>query len=165
MIVHYRIESNMSFKEKSQIALMILAILLYGVVSFSILNVHGEDFPDYFVAGFVYINGEKTDGIEVIVSVPGYENRSNISHYDADYDLHGLYKIGFYADQGQYYLAEENFLKAIEVEPNYTKAYYNLGIVYLRQEKRDLAKKNFQKVLKLEPNNQQAKTNIDLLNQ
>ena len=102
MISYYKMEVNMSFKEKSQIVFMVLAILLSSVVSFSILNVHGEDFPDYFVAGFVYINGEKTDGIEVILSVPGYENRSNISHYDADYDLHGLYKIGFYADQGQY---------------------------------------------------------------
>ena len=91
----------MSFKEKSQITLIVLVILLSSTVSFSIF-VHGEDLPDYFVAGFVFINEEKTDGVEVIVSVPGYENRSNISHYDADYDLHGLYKIGFYAKQGQY---------------------------------------------------------------
>ena len=90
----------MNFKKILAMAsLIILLSVSWIILSMPVIK---ADTPDYFVAGFVYINGEKTDGIEVIVSVPGYENRSNISHYDADYDLHGLYKIGFYADQGQY---------------------------------------------------------------
>ena len=40
---------------------------------------------------------------------------------------------------------------AIEIDLNYTEAYYNLGILYHKQEKIELAKRCYEKTLKLDP--------------
>ena len=60
------------------------------------------------------------------------------------------FKQGFgYQDQGNLDQAVEEYKKAIELNPNYLKAYMNLGAVYMQQEKYDQAIEEFNTVIKL----------------
>ncbi|XP_071703756.1 uncharacterized protein [Rutidosis leptorrhynchoides] len=56
--------------------------------------------------------------------------------------------------------------KAIEIDPNYSKAYSRLGFVYYAQGNyRDAIKKGFAKALQLDPNNESVKENIKVAEQ
>ena len=51
--------------------------------------------------------------------------------------------------------------KIIKLNPNFDKAYYNLGLIYLNVDKDlDIAKLNFEETLKLNPDYIQAKDMI-----
>lgn len=51
---------------------------------------------------------------------------------------------------------ETNYLKAINLKPNYDLAYFDLGLFYFNQKKYDLAKKYFELNLQYSPGNQNA---------
>jgi O-antigen ligase len=51
---------------------------------------------------------------------------------------------------------ETNYLKAIDLKPNYDHAYFDLGLLYFNQKKYDLAKKYFELNLQYSPGNQNA---------
>lgn len=53
--------------------------------------------------------------------------------------------------------AEEDFLKAIEMEPWNPEGYLGLGLLYLNEGLKVKAKKQLQKALEIDPNHQQAK--------
>ena len=57
--------------------------------------------------------------------------------------------------------ALENFTKAIELNPNYTEAYFARGLAYYKLKDRENAKSDLNKCLQLQPNHEEA---IDLLN-
>ena len=88
-------------KQKKVLSTVVMAIMLLSVVMAVVPTTEAADNPDYFIAGQVFVNGMPTDGVEVILSVPGQENRSNISYYNEIYDLHGIYKVGIHANLGQ----------------------------------------------------------------
>ncbi|HQP59432.1 MAG TPA: tetratricopeptide repeat protein, partial [Petrotogaceae bacterium] len=47
--------------------------------------------------------------------------------------------------------SEENFKKAIEKEPLYVNAYLELGMLYLKINKKELAREMFNKVISMQP--------------
>lgn len=65
-----------------------------------------------------------------------------------------------YGRHGDLKKAEEEFKKAIEINPNYGDAYHNLANTYLQMKKYDLAIENYQKALKTNPNLWQSYQNI-----
>jgi len=56
--------------------------------------------------------------------------------------------------------AVDYFTKAIELDPNYNKAYNNLGCAYLIAQDYQKARENFQKSVDLEPTNARAQCNL-----
>lgn len=57
-----------------------------------------------------------------------------------------------YLQKEEYALALKEFNKAIEVDPNFVRAYYNRGQVYYLTEKKDSALNEFQKALEIDLN-------------
>jgi hypothetical protein len=61
--------------------------------------------------------------------------------------------------------AKNRLLKIIKMNPNYEKAYYNLGLIYLNVEKDiDKAKEYFQKAISLNPDYKLAIENLNYIN-
>ena len=56
--------------------------------------------PDGDAIGIIYVDGIPTDGVEITLSVPNKPDITDTSYYNEPYDMHGLYKISFYANQG-----------------------------------------------------------------
>ncbi len=52
---------------------------------------------------------------------------------------------------GEMQKAEENFLKAIELDPQYPQSYHNLGILQAAQQRTEESIKNLEKLVELEP--------------
>ena len=50
-----------------------------------------------------------------------------------------------YANEGRHKEAIEKYKKAIELEPNYVQAHYNLARIYEKLEKRGMAKEEYKK--------------------
>lgn len=65
-----------------------------------------------------------------------------------------------YAGVGQLDIAVENYEKAIEINPDYAKAYYNLAGAFEEQNKYDKAVQAYKKSISLEPENPQAHNNL-----
>uniref|UniRef100_A0A0R0GNK6 Uncharacterized protein n=3 Tax=Glycine max TaxID=3847 RepID=A0A0R0GNK6_SOYBN len=66
-----------------------------------------------------------------------------------------------YTQINKYTEAIQDCLRSIEIDPNYTKAYSRLGLVYYAQGNyRDAIHKGFRKALQLDPNNESVKENI-----
>ena len=57
----------------------------------------------------------------------------------------------------------EQFRHAIRVNPNYAKAYFNLGKIYDEQDRLDEAVENFEKALRLEPGIAEIHKNLALV--
>lgn len=64
-----------------------------------------------------------------------------------------------YYYKGQYDRAIEDYNKAIELNPNYTYAYYNRGLAYYQKVQYDLAIENYNKAIYLDPNDAHAYNN------
>jgi tetratricopeptide (TPR) repeat protein len=60
--------------------------------------------------------------------------------------------------------AEPLLKKAIEADPTLAKAYYELGMVYVRMQKNAEARQNLQKFIELDPKSRDAATAKDMLN-
>ena len=67
-----------------------------------------------------------------------------------------------HARVGELKKAEENFIIAIELEPNNASFYNNLGNVQKQMGRLDEAEKNYRKVIELEPNNAGAHYNLGI---
>ena len=67
---------------------------------------------------------------------------------------HALSKIGKLSEANEFYN------KAIEVDPMYTIAYYNLGVIHTKLGELDQAIESYMKVIEIEPDNAPALNNI-----
>ena len=65
--------------------------------------------------------------------------------------------------QDEYDSAAHFFIKTLELSPNYTDAWYNLGLCDLKRNFNKEARECFTNVLKLDPNYPQAKKELDAL--
>lgn len=65
-----------------------------------------------------------------------------------------------YSISGNINAALNEYLKAIQIDPNYACAYNNLGYAYRLKGKIDLAIENYNKVLELKPTDDTAHTNL-----
>ncbi|KAH9615901.1 hypothetical protein KSS87_004579 [Heliosperma pusillum] len=71
-----------------------------------------------------------------------------------------------YTQVHKYNEAIKDCLKAIEIDPNYSKAYSRMGLAYYAQGKySDAINKGFRKALELDPNNDAVKENIRVAEQ
>ena len=68
-----------------------------------------------------------------------------------------------YQDLKSYYLAEENYKKALEIDKKSDWIHYNLGSVYFDQKKYDDAEKAFNEVLRLDPDFDYAQLGLGAL--
>ncbi len=62
--------------------------------------------------------------------------------------------------QGKLQEAENLYKKILKIDPNFIKAYNNLGIVFRQQGNLELAEENYRKAIKLDPNYFQAYGNL-----
>jgi tetratricopeptide (TPR) repeat protein len=67
----------------------------------------------------------------------------------------------YLADQGESAFAIRFFQEAIRLQPNYDRAYYNLGLAYLKQDLIIEAREMFEMALKKNPNNAGAREMLD----
>jgi superkiller protein 3 len=74
------------------------------------------------------------------------------------YNLARAYKIN-----EKYDLATESFKKVLETDPDYVKAHYELGQLYLKANNKEMAKKHFARVIDLEPLSKQGKDSQEYL--
>jgi Tfp pilus assembly protein PilF len=68
-----------------------------------------------------------------------------------------------YQMQGNFSLAESNYLKALEIDSTNVLVHFNLADMYLQLERYDLASHAFKQVLALEPDNVIAKQTLELM--
>src|SRR5665811_843159 len=79
--------------------------------------------------------------------------------YAQDYQTY--YKNGYeYFLQGKYEMAEQDYKKAIELNPNFENAHYWLGKVYTQTGVYDQAIEQWKEVLRINPGNQYAFRNL-----
>jgi tetratricopeptide (TPR) repeat protein len=67
------------------------------------------------------------------------------------------------AKAGEMQKAEENFLKAIELDPHYPQSYHNLGILQAAMQRTKEAIKNLEKLIELEPDNAEHYCNLGIV--
>ena len=65
-----------------------------------------------------------------------------------------------YDATGEFEQSIENFSKAIEINPNYAEAFYNLGVAQKKAGKLDDAIYSYQKAIAIDPNNANALNNL-----
>ena len=70
--------------------------------------------------------------------------------FELDKEQGYIIKAQFYQIEEKYDLAIELFSKQIELNPNNTSIYYNIGLIYQVQKKFDEAFKNFQKAVEID---------------
>ncbi|MBM3252425.1 MAG: tetratricopeptide repeat protein [Candidatus Omnitrophica bacterium] len=69
-----------------------------------------------------------------------------------------LLELGIlFSKYNHYDMAEQAFKEAINLEPEYADAYYNLGALYFRTGDIVLARRMFKEALRLNPSNTYAK--------
>lgn len=69
-----------------------------------------------------------------------------------------------YFDQEQYDAALKYYQKAIELNPNYVVAYYNVANIYYNQGNYSAAKNYLNKIVLIDPNGPYGKEAIKVLN-
>ena len=77
-----------------------------------------------------------------------------------DFNFH---LANIYGKTEKYQQAEENYLRAIKINPKNPLYFVNFGVLYHRWKKYDQAKKYYKKALKLDPNHKSAKVNLKSL--
>ncbi len=65
-----------------------------------------------------------------------------------------------FATSNQSKQAIEAFKKAIEIEPRYINAHYDLGVLYYTLDRREEAQREYEIVLKIQPNDVDALNNL-----
>ncbi len=90
----------------------------------------------------------------ITVDVGSLENESVISLNETGVNL---------AKEGNKLKAEEYFLKAIELDPDYPESYHNLGILQAVLYKTNEAIINFKKLIDLEPYNPEHHNNLGII--
>ena len=59
--------------------------------------------------------------------------------------------------------ALDHYNAAVQADPNYDRAWYELGFVYLRQNQLDGAQKAFENVIRLNPDDYQAQGSLGMI--
>jgi len=133
--------------------LLIILVLIFLSVNSSFafnLNLKKEDNSfvqkeEYRVlsdeANIYYAQNNIKEAKNVLVSIP--ENERSAQNW--------LLIGNILQDEGKLADAEFMYKKAIEVDDKYYKAYYNLGNIYLMQDKPNMAVEEYTKVTKLKP--------------
>jgi len=67
-----------------------------------------------------------------------------------------------YDEQGEYEKAEQLYLEALRINPNYVEAHYNLGVLY-HQGRPEEAEKHYLEALRINPNDVEAHYNLGVL--
>lgn len=81
------------------------------------------------------------------------------------YSPEAYFELGkFYFNDNQINKAEQAFLSAVDLMPNYSNALYSLGLAYQKEGQISKALEYFQKVQELNPNNSEIKKKIESLN-
>lgn len=69
--------------------------------------------------------------------------------------------LGFcYYRMGDYDMAEEHYVRALNLSPDYSTAYNNLGVIYLKKEQHEISKNYFEKALQYNTGNVKAMYNL-----
>ena len=69
--------------------------------------------------------------------------------------------LGFcYYRMGDYDMAEEHYVKALNLSPDYSTVYNNLGVLYLQKEQHEISKNYFEKALHYNAGNVKAMYNL-----
>jgi len=85
--------------QKKILSTIIIGMMLASVAIAIAPTINADSNPDYNVSGQVYVDGEPTDGVKVILSAPGEPDVTNTSYYNDLYDTHGVYIISFNATE------------------------------------------------------------------
>jgi Tfp pilus assembly protein PilF len=89
---------------------------------------------------------------------------AGLAPYEPTTARDGILRLAFEAyDANQLALAEERFLKALEIDPNYPQAYYYLGVIDTSQGAMADARKHLERFLKLAPNDPEADSAREML--
>ncbi|QPJ62894.1 MAG: tetratricopeptide repeat protein [Candidatus Nitronauta litoralis] len=70
----------------------------------------------------------------------------------------------FLFEQGQKELAENQFVKTLELDPDHALGHFNLGLLYNEQKKLDAAKAEYNEAIRLDPTLHGAHTNLGTVN-
>jgi hypothetical protein len=92
------------------------------------------------------------EGTRAIFLAPGFAKAYNVC---------GLALGG----KGLYLPAIRYFSQAVSIDPNYTQAYFNLGVTYARAKKNSEARTAWEKLLSIDPGNEQVKRSLRALGQ
>jgi len=69
--------------------------------------------------------------------------------------------LGFcYYRMGDYDMAEEHYVRALNLSPDYSTVYNNLGVLYLKKEQHEISKNYFEKALHYNTGNVKAMYNL-----
>lgn len=71
-----------------------------------------------------------------------------------------FYSAAAYSKLNQHTFAIEDCRRAIEIDPNYSKAYGRMGLAYANLNNHHLARENYKKALELDPNNDSYASNL-----
>jgi len=113
-----------------------------------------------------------TDSFELHLFLGGYRcaadrrngGRLPASNPDCPKLCQRLLQSGFlYAKEDKLAAGIELYTQAIEIEPDFTEAHFNLGNAYTKQENYDQAVTAYRKGLKINPNHTDALTNLGLV--
>ncbi len=69
----------------------------------------------------------------------------------------------YFFEIGEYKQAEEDFLRAIKLKPDYDRAYYNLGLLYAVKKDYDKAIENYNAAIKINPEYTDAINNLGII--
>jgi len=83
-------------------------------------------------------------------------------HHDAFRRNEFTYGVAFY-QRGYWEQAAASFRQVIEAKPDEPEAYYNLGTLYLRQNKLDDARRYLEQAVKLRPDHAEAWNNLGMI--
>lgn len=113
------------------------------------LELDPHDTEAAFLIGMVhYGSGDYTQALEYLEQVVRLDGKDVSAHNSL---------ASTYQALGRYPEAVAAWQRAIALQPGYTKAYYNLGMAYLKNlDQPELAKECFAKLLSLEPDHPQA---------
>lgn len=89
-------------KQNKTIQTVIISLMLVLMSLSFVYSISAEDpsIPDYDVSGYVFVDGTKTDDVEITISVAGYDDVTTTSYYNEPFDVHGVYVGHFSAEKG-----------------------------------------------------------------
>jgi tetratricopeptide (TPR) repeat protein len=94
-----------------------------------------------------------------IINIENNEIKKATAHYDSAIKIDQRFDLAFYnkawvflkTRPKNYKAAEEHFLKALSLNPDYKEAFYGLGMVYGYQDKYEISEKYLSKAIELDP--------------
>ncbi len=117
----------------------ILLIFAGYTINYGIKKLRSREYRTFFFC----LAGTILAGILVNIDIQGVTNMNRAQAY--------LFGGNAYEKGGNYELAVEEYLKAVEYAPKHRQAYHNLGTVYARMRKYNGAEQMFKKALEINP--------------